>query len=304
VNPQLSVLSYALSGVRNVSGLERRSCPLPPPGLRHRHPRLPGLAAALAERALEGSPAPPAAVFCSTGLGCSTETEAFVENMILKREAAPMPRAFSVSVHNAVASRIAIRWQAHGEILTFVHAETSVMQALLAAAGWSEIHPNEPLLAGGVDEFTPYIERGRRDLGCEVDPEAREGGAVLLCGRPVESMPALARVSRLALGRTRDVARWLEGKLPEDPVDLMLVAPPAGTRPGPPPIPGPRALDARRWTGDHPSSAASATALAVALLAGEVDPEVFSLAARPRAVAVVARTRFHDAGLIVLEAAA
>ena len=49
------------------------------------------------------------AVCWGTGLGMTAQTRMFVENIFAKREAEPMPTAFTNSVHNAVPSAIAIR---------------------------------------------------------------------------------------------------------------------------------------------------------------------------------------------------
>lgn len=49
------------------------------------------------------------AVCWGTGLGMTSQTRAFVENVLEKREAEPMPTAFTNSVHNAVPSAIAVR---------------------------------------------------------------------------------------------------------------------------------------------------------------------------------------------------
>ena len=49
------------------------------------------------------------AVCWGTGLGMTSQTLAFVENVFEKREAEPMPTAFTNSVHNAVPSAIAVR---------------------------------------------------------------------------------------------------------------------------------------------------------------------------------------------------
>jgi hypothetical protein len=146
-----------------------------PPPVAGRRPRLPTAATALAQRAIGEHDVPEAtAVMFGTGYGSATETEAFVENMIRKDEEAPKPRHFSVSVHNAIASRVSITLGAKGPSRTFVHGELSFALALRSALA------HDWAIAGGLDESSPYIRRGRVACGEEEGPF--EGGGVLFLG--------------------------------------------------------------------------------------------------------------------------
>jgi hypothetical protein len=301
---ELPILSYATAGVANGILPVERVCPLPEPGLHPRKARLPGLASAMAELTLKGRRFPSeGSILFGTALGCLTETEAFVENLILHDETAPMPRAFSSSVHNTIASRLAIALNARGENVTFVHAEVSLMQAFSAAGLLRRREERAMLLAGAADEGTRYVSKAK--TACREGPEEKpgEGGAIFLCGDPVRGERPLAVARDVIFGRFRDLASWISRRVPPDAgIEATLIAV-ARSRTQPPPhldVLG-RPVPVSAWIEDHPSAAASSLALAVGVLSGEVDPHALSLAASPRRMAILATSRFGDAGLIVVE---
>ena len=133
---------------------------MPPPGAKGRKARLPDLAVALARRAVGDREVPEeTAVEFGTAFGSLTETESFVENMIRAREETPKPRHFSASVHNAMASRVAMALGAKGPCRTFVHGELSFLQAVRSA------RRSRFALVGALDERTPYVDRAREVCG-------------------------------------------------------------------------------------------------------------------------------------------
>ena len=147
---------------------------MPPPGAQGRKARLPDLAVALARRAVGDREVPEeTAVEFGTALGSLTETESFLENMIRAREETPKPRHFSASVHNAMASRVAMALGAKGPCRTFVHGELSFLQAVRSA------RRSRFALVGALDERTPYVDRAREVCG---KGAGGEGGAVFFCG--------------------------------------------------------------------------------------------------------------------------
>jgi len=155
-----------------------------PPQKAGRRARLPTVAIALARHAIGEAPVPADSAICfGTAYGDATETEAFVENMVVNREEFPKPRAFSASVHNAMASRVAMALGITGPNRTYVHAELSFYLALRAARR----HP--VTLVGALDESTPLIRAGHEQCG---KPLRGEGGGVLFCRSDGEG--ALARV--------------------------------------------------------------------------------------------------------------
>ena len=286
----LPVRSYAVAGGR-VPVPEGRREPLPPAGARPRGARLPDLAVALARRALEGFPPPEAcSVQFATALGCLTETGSFVENMIVAAEEAPRPRAFSASVHNAIASRLAIALSARGPCRTFTHGEVSFVHACLAAAldrarGWTAA-----TVVGALDEWT-----SRAAQVCAACTATEEGGALLLLG---EGPGAMAVVRTVAVAR-RPQRAWLPRLLEEEEADVVLLALPAGREEVGRSLATPL-VPCRPLVGDHPSACAAAAALATAVLGGEVPPGALGLDRSPRSIAVLAGSRWGDMGLLVL----
>ena len=261
----LPVLSYATAGCPLLGA---HDVALPPPGPRGRRARLPELAVAMARLAAgDRETDEQTSVVFGTALGCLTETESFVENMIRAKEATPKPRAFSASVHNAIASRVAMALVARGACRTFVHGEISFLLALRSA--------RTPALVGALDEHTPYVDRGR--AACTSPPgkgEPGEGGAVFFCGEG----PPLAIIREVRFARPDDPAAWIAERA--EGADATLRAP-----------------------GDHPSSAAVTTAIAVAVLAGTLEPPQAGLDQRPGSIAVAAASRLGDAGVLIVEQA-
>jgi len=300
---ELPILSWAVAGCAGGPSLpEGRVCPLPPAGFHPRRARLPGLARGLATAALGGAGVgESASVLFGTALGCLTETAAFLENHIEQEGVAPRPRAFTSSVHNAVASEVARALGARGECQTFVHGELSFVQVLFAAARQAQRGEGEEILAGAVDEWTPYVERARSGCaGAGGRGEVAEGGAVLRCSASAEPGSALALLRRVALGRPSDPEAWLEESLAGLEVDAWLLSTSCSHGPS---VGDRGVVSCTALTGAHPSAPAVATALAVGVLSGEVDSAALELALPPRTVAILCETRFGERGLLVLEAA-
>ena len=135
---------------------------LVPPGMARRIGRLQKMAIAAARLAMQEAPAPPAdpanvAVCVGTGLGSQTETAEFVENMIRLGEAEPKPARFVNSVHNSIASQLAIAWGFSGENHTFTHQSISFDLALWQAVQLLRTGRAERVLACGADELSPYL---------------------------------------------------------------------------------------------------------------------------------------------------
>lgn len=95
-------------------------------------------------------------VAVGTGLGSLNDTAAFVENLITKDERAPRPLFFTNSVHNGLASQIAIELELRGLNSTSVQRGICFESALWQAA--REIHAGRADLAvvGAGDELNPH----------------------------------------------------------------------------------------------------------------------------------------------------
>jgi len=96
------------------------------------------------------------AVAVGTGLGELGETTRFLENMIRLNEAQPMPTRFVNSVHNSLASQIAINFAARGENHTFTQDFVSFELALWQSLQALRMGRAEAVLTCGADELSPY----------------------------------------------------------------------------------------------------------------------------------------------------
>jgi hypothetical protein len=227
-----------------------------------------------------------------TGLGCLTETRLFVEHMIQGEEATPKPRAFASSVHNAIASKVALELDARGECQTFVHGEVSFGQVLFAAALLRCRRPATAIVTGAVDETDGYVELGRR--GCGVTETGGEGGAVRVCG----GGGPLARITAVAYGRPAHAPSWLEAEFGEIEAGSAIFVPAiTGLEHSPP------GWVRAPWTGSHPSGFATATAIAIGVLAGECPPAALGLDSRRRRLTLAAWSRFGDCAAVRIEVA-
>jgi len=200
------------------------------------------------------------AVAIGTGLGSLNDTAAFVENMIVKDERVPRPALFTSSVHNALASQVAMEWQATGLNSTPVQREISFETALWQAMTELKSGRADLALAGAADELNQYqLAAGLRwGWWCEASssssPEshprveasantappspgnalAGEGSAVFALGRGGEASAGgpLAHVSAIRIARSaaweaEAEAAWMVETLQRDgisasEVDLLL----------------------------------------------------------------------------------
>lgn len=278
----IGIEAFAIAGPGAEHTTDSRRVELPPPGTRRRGGRLPLLASALARMATV-TPHESAAVLFGTSLGCLTETALFVEHMIEASEATPKPRAFSSSVHNAIASKVALDLGAHGECQTFVQAEASFAHALLAGCLIAR-RTEAPVYVGALDESSRFVDRALARCGVEIQPA--EGGAVLRLGPERASGP---RVTRISLGREAN-PRWFEGS-----TTIVTVPGFDGSH-----ADVPRATRAP-FASLHPSLTAPAAALATGICSGEVTPAALGLSGTPRQITLVTRTRFGDHAAIRIE---
>ncbi len=155
------------------------------------------LALMAAQQALKDVALPPeaqerAAVCLGTGLGELGETAAFLENLIRLDEREPRPTCFTNSVHNSLASQVAIQFKLGGENHTVTHGPVSFELALWQALVLLQTGRAGCVLALGVDELNPYAAYAGADLGLwrltggppPPGTYPGEGAAAFLLGRP------------------------------------------------------------------------------------------------------------------------
>ena len=171
-----------------------------------------------------------------TGLGSLADTAAFVENLILKDERTPRPALFTSSVHNSLASQVAIELKLSGLNSTPVQREISFETALWQGANELASGRAELALVGAADELNQYpLAAGmRRGWWKETSPRALpgEGCTLFTLGRAEIATAPLAFVSAIRIGRSEKPdavaeVNWILETLERDgigpdEVDLLL----------------------------------------------------------------------------------
>lgn len=306
--PQMAILSTAYSGeVPSVPPL-RNFCPLPLTGPGGRGGRLAGLALKMAEHLVKEQPhGSDAAVILGTALGSMTETMSFLESMIGEKEANPMPRAFAASVHNSIASRVALALGARGACQTFVQGPVSWAHALFAASRVFVSGGQGPVITGAVDEWSEYIGAGHPRGGESLDFPSREGGGLLLVGdAKLVNRPCVV-VRDIQLSRSLDPVPWIRACLASTPVDFLLVG---DSRPAQSPFmnlhpelgtPTRTAMRYEPLFGRHAAAGAIALVYASELISGSCGVGETGLAAAPHSVGVATISHLGDVALVTLE---
>ena len=112
---------------------------------------------ALEEFPLPSSAQDQAAVCLGTGFGELGETLLFLENLVRLEEREPKPTRFANSVHNSLASRVAINFGLKGENHTITQGPISFELALWQAAVLLQTGRAHHVLVCGVDELPPFL---------------------------------------------------------------------------------------------------------------------------------------------------
>jgi len=161
-------------------------------------------------------------VALGTGLGALNDTAAFLENLVEQR--APRPLFFSNSVHNALASQVAIELGLTGLNSTPIQREIAFETALWQGASQITHGPAQFALVGAADELNAYhLAAGMRwrwwndrapeirpftaPLSREERPLPGEGCAIFALAYPGIAAQPLASVSSIRIGRVAPVER-------------------------------------------------------------------------------------------------
>lgn len=105
------------------------------------------------------------AIIVGTGLGCLTESEKFVGDIITNTEQYLTPTRFIQSSHNTVAGQIALGIGCKGYNFTYVHDAISFESSLIDAKMQLELDESQNILVGGVDEIAKYHVDSHRLIG-------------------------------------------------------------------------------------------------------------------------------------------
>ena len=93
------------------------------------------------------------AIIVGTGLGCLSDSEKFLKNMIDNEEEFLTPTAFIQSTHNTVAAQIALQLKSKAYNFTYVNGGNSFESALLDGLMQIQSEESSKVLVGGIDEI-------------------------------------------------------------------------------------------------------------------------------------------------------
>ncbi len=174
------------------------------PNQRRRLSRLCQMAILAARRAGKPDPAHRVAIALGTGFGSLDEGAVFLENLVAKDEAEPMPTRFPGSVHNAPAGQIAIDLGVRGMNSAPTAGEISFEAALWQAMNQLACDEADEALAGAIDELNRYpLYLGKRWGAWNEQTLPGEAAVVARLGATTSDTSGLARVTAVRLGRFR-----------------------------------------------------------------------------------------------------
>lgn len=107
----------------------------------------------------------PSRIIVGTGLGCMSDTEKFLNNIVDDDERLLNPTPFIQSTHNTIAGQIALMIKCESYNFTYVHRGFSFESALLDAELFLLDNPSENILIGGVDAITAHVHDVGLKLG-------------------------------------------------------------------------------------------------------------------------------------------
>jgi 3-oxoacyl-(acyl-carrier-protein) synthase len=197
------------------------------PNQRRRLGRMHQMSVLAARRAGATNSAQRIAIALGTGFGCLGEGAVFIENLIAKDEAEPMPARFPGSVHNAPAGQVAMDLNARGLNSAPTAGEITFECALWQA--WRQLNNDEAdiALAGAVDELQKYpLAIGKR-WGLW-NAQTIPGEGAMMAKLEVTSSNALARVTAIRLGRYHrpfDASRevnWIASAVKLDSIGILV----------------------------------------------------------------------------------
>jgi 3-oxoacyl-[acyl-carrier-protein] synthase II len=107
----------------------------------------------------------PNRIIVGTGLGCMSDTEKFLNNIVDDDERLLNPTPFIQSTHNTIAGQIALMIKCESYNFTYVHRGFSFESALLDAELFLLDNPSENILIGGIDAITAHVHDVGLKLG-------------------------------------------------------------------------------------------------------------------------------------------
>lgn len=127
-------------------------------------------------------------IITATGLGCLTDTEKFLNNLLDNKERMLNPTPFIQSTFNTIGAQIALIHQIHAYNMTYVHRGLSFESALLDAM-MKIGEGSENILVGAIDEMTETCYTIQQRLGMLKGIAAGEGAQFFLLSREAGEHP-------------------------------------------------------------------------------------------------------------------
>jgi|GEM_PF-1286793 len=124
----------------------------------------------------------PDGIISGTGLGCTSDTMAFLNNMIQREEHLLTPTAFIQSTHNTLSGSLGILLKNHGYNMTWSHRDLSFYSALEDGCRRLEAGKGNNYLIVGADEMPESVEDIIRKIDHCGDRDWSEGAAAFMIG--------------------------------------------------------------------------------------------------------------------------
>ncbi len=135
-------------------------------GLRRRMSRVVKMGVAAALNCVKNSSVEnPDAIITATGLGCLSDTEKFLNAIVVNDEQLLNPTSFIQSTFNTIGAQIALILKNHNYNFTYVHRGFSFESALLDAIMQLEDQEAQSVLVGAVDEITQVSSQVMKRMG-------------------------------------------------------------------------------------------------------------------------------------------
>lgn len=134
---------------------------IPNPDMRRRMSRILKMGVSTAMDAIGQLPEPEkiGAIITATGMGCLTDSEKFLRNVIERNETLLNPTPFIQSTFNTAGAQIALLTGNHGYNMTYVHRGLSFESALLDAMIQIDENGAKNVVVTSFDESTPSLNR-------------------------------------------------------------------------------------------------------------------------------------------------
>lgn len=143
-------------------------------------------------------------IISGTGLGCTADTYAFLDNLIKREEHLLTPTAFIQSTHNTLSGTLGIMLKNHGYNMTWSQRSFSFYKALEDAVNLLDQKSGHNYLVTGADEMPETIENIINKMdGCIGSSSWSEGAASFIIS--AEQKEAVVKLSSIDYRKTSEI---------------------------------------------------------------------------------------------------